>query len=154
MDPVLGVLGLVVLWAWLNRDDGSTYDGGEVEAFLMVGPSWWRSGTADRLGLDNTPDAQAMTNLARLAAACDEVFGVNGYDVTSGFRSPAVNLALSASGNDAVSLTSLHLSGRGADIYVHGLDVESAADLARASGRFTEIITYADGHLHVGIGRG
>lgn len=143
------VIGVALLLLLLAEQDKVPM-GADVEAFIMVDPIWWHSGKAESLGLDNTPGAAELNNLARLADACDAVFGVGGYDVTSGYRSTVVNLALAES-NDAVSLTSLHLKGRAADLYVHGLDVDQAASMARSSGRFTEVITYSDGHLHVAI---
>lgn len=150
MDDVVLVAGAVLFVAWWRqREDAVT--GVDVEGFLMADPRWWRSDTAARMGIDNTPPPAIQTNLVLLERACNAVFGKDGYDVTSGYRSPVVNLALAQS-NDAVSLTSLHLRGRAADLYVHGMTVEEAGALARSSGRFVEVIEYRDGHLHVAIG--
>lgn len=151
MDELFGVLAvLVILYAL--RDDGGSYPGGDVQVYPLVDPVWWSSSTASKYGIANEPPAHLMVNLARLRVALDSVFGEGGYTVTSGYRSPELNAKLGELGY-AASPTSLHLQGRAADLAIHGLDVDSAADLARASGLFVEVIPYPDdGHVHVAIG--
>lgn len=72
-----------------------------------------RSATADRLGLDNTPDAACRRQLERLMRVvlnpAREALGMPVY-VNSGYRSPAVNRAVGGVPN------SYHLQGRAADL--------------------------------------
>jgi len=84
-----------------------------------------RSDTATRLGLDNTPDAQALENLKIL---CEKVlqpvrehFGKS-VTVNSGYRSPESNAAVGG------SKTSDHCKGQAADIEIAGV---ANADLAQ-----------------------
>lgn len=84
-----------------------------------------KSDTATRLGLDNTPDEQALENLKTL---CDKVlqpvrehFGKS-VTVNSGYRSPESNAAVGG------SKTSDHCKGQAADIEIVGV---ANADLAQ-----------------------
>lgn len=84
-----------------------------------------KSDTATRLGLDNTPDEQALENLKTL---CDKVlqpvrehFGKS-VTVNSGYRSPESNAAVGG------SKTSDHCKGMAADIEIVGV---ANADLAQ-----------------------
>ena len=84
-----------------------------------------KSDTATRLGLDNTPDAQALENLKTL---CEKVlqpvrehFGKS-VTVNSGYRSPESNAAVGG------SKTSDHCKGQAADIEIVGV---ANADLAQ-----------------------
>jgi len=84
-----------------------------------------KSDTATRLGLDNTPDAQALENLKTL---CEKVlqpvrehFGKS-VTVNSGYRSPESNAAVGG------SKTSDHCKGQAADIEIAGV---ANADLAQ-----------------------
>ena len=84
-----------------------------------------KSDTATRLGLDNTPDAQALENLKIL---CEKVlqpvrehFGKS-VTVNSGYRSPESNAAVGG------SKTSDHCKGQAADIEIAGV---ANADLAQ-----------------------
>ena len=84
-----------------------------------------KSDTATRLGLDNTPDAQALENLKTL---CEKVlqpvrehFGKS-VTVNSGYRSPESNAAVGG------SKTSDHCKGMAADIEIAGV---ANADLAQ-----------------------
>jgi zinc D-Ala-D-Ala carboxypeptidase len=85
-----------------------------------------KSDTATRLGLDNTPDEQALENLKTL---CEKVlqpvrehFGKS-VTVNSGYRSPESNAAIGGS-----SKTSDHMRGMAADIEIVGV---ANADLAQ-----------------------
>ena len=78
-----------------------------------------KSQTALRLGLDNTPDHDA---LEALAALCENVlepvrehYGLP-VIVSSGYRSPAVNKAIGSKS------TSQHTKGEAADIEIPGID--------------------------------
>lgn len=84
-----------------------------------------KSDTATRLGLDNTPDEQALENLKTL---CDKVlqpvrehYGKS-VTVNSGYRSPESNAAVGG------SKTSDHCKGMAADIEIVGV---ANADLAQ-----------------------
>lgn len=75
------------------------------------------SQTAERRGLDNTPNATAIANLTRVAALLEQVRALIGKPivVTSGYRSPEVNLAIGSTNK------SQHPLGCAADIKVHGM---------------------------------
>ena len=84
-----------------------------------------KSDTATRLGLDNTPDDEALENLKTL---CEKVlqpvrehFGKS-VTVNSGYRSPESNAAVGG------SKTSDHCKGQAADIEIVGV---ANADLAQ-----------------------
>ncbi len=84
-----------------------------------------KSDTATRLGLDNTPDEQALENLKTL---CEKVlqpvrehFGKS-VTVNSGYRSPESNAAVNG------SKSSDHCKGQAADIEITGV---ANADLAQ-----------------------
>jgi zinc D-Ala-D-Ala carboxypeptidase len=73
------------------------------------------SQTASRLGLDNRPGEAELANLERTAAVMEEVRRICGdqpVQITSGYRSPAVNAACGGSS------TSAHMSGLAADFIV------------------------------------
>jgi hypothetical protein len=73
------------------------------------------SQTASRMGLDNTPTPEAHVHLQQLAQVMEKVrdiCGANPVQITSGYRSPAVN---SATGG---SSTSAHMSGLAADFII------------------------------------
>ncbi|MFT6915617.1 MAG: zinc D-Ala-D-Ala carboxypeptidase [Motiliproteus sp.] len=75
-----------------------------------------RSGTARRLGLDNTPDARTLLHLEALADVCLQPIRDHFGPVTilSGYRSAAVNTAVGSSERSA------HLYGMGVDFTVAG----------------------------------
>lgn len=78
-----------------------------------------RSDVATRKGIDNTPNAQQVENLARL---CNDLLepvratlGHRTIFVSSGFRCPELNAAIGG------SKTSNHMQGLAADIIVAGM---------------------------------
>ena len=83
-----------------------------------------RSGTADRLGIDNTPDEWATENLKKVAEhifqPLRDHFGVPVY-VSSGYRSPDLNRAIGG------SKRSQHMEGRALD-----LDADVFGDISNA----------------------
>jgi hypothetical protein len=86
-----------------------------------------KSDTATRLGIDNTPDDEAIDNLKTL---CDKVlqpvrdhFG-KPIKISSGYRSPELNSSPAVGG----SKTSDHCKGMAADIEIAGV---ANADLAQ-----------------------
>jgi len=83
-----------------------------------------KSDTATRLGLDNTPDDEALENLKTL---CEKVLqpvrdNFGRVTVNSGYRSPESNAAVGG------SKTSDHCKGMAADIEIPGV---ANADLAQ-----------------------
>lgn len=88
------------------------------------------SETAQRLGIDNTPNDATLLNLSRLAntvleparAVCRVPLAVN-----DGYRCPAVNAAVGGVHD------SQHELGLAADVVPEGLDLEDAFDLIRKS---------------------
>lgn len=83
-----------------------------------------RSGTADRLGIDNTPDEWVTENLKKVAEhifqPLRDHFGVPIY-VSSGYRSPDLNRAIGG------SKRSQHMEGRALD-----LDADVFGDISNA----------------------
>lgn len=86
------------------------------------------SSTARRLGLDNTPSAEAVMRLQGLAAMLERVRAHLGAPiiVTSGYRNQAVNRAVGG------VATSDHTQGRAADIVApaYGTPLQIARSLA------------------------
>lgn len=96
-----------------------------------------RSETADRYGIDNFPDQDALDNLIAL---CENVLQPlrehldTAITVTSGYRSPELNTKLRGSS------TSQHLSGEAADIVVSGMSNTEVADYIRNNLTFDQLI--------------
>lgn len=104
--------------------------------------------------IDNTPNAAQLANLTSLARLLDVVYDTLGpFTVTSGFRSPALNAALS--GAYAPSSTSLHMNGQAADLVPVNTDPYSyflmIAQTPAILGAMGEIINEVDaeGIVHV-----
>ena len=75
-----------------------------------------RSTTAKKLGIDNTPTAQAVDNMTRLInVVLDPLREAYGKPITvnSGYRSPALNAV-----TKGASKTSQHMTGEAVDITV------------------------------------
>lgn len=151
MELLLLAVGVIVLVRLTSDDAPSSTDADNADGFRVdtLDPVWWASNTADRLDLDNRPDAGSVDNLLRLRDTLDAVFP-QGYRVTNAYRTPALNAALRDAGYGAAP-HSYHLSGRAADVDVNGMSPYEAAKVALQSGRFVEVIPYTDGHLHVAI---
>lgn len=111
-----------------------------------------RSGTAARLGIDNTPGRHHLANLHVLAAKLEEVRALLGHPIiiTSGYRSPALNRAVDG------SATSSHCEGLAADFHVpdFGADQAVAQAIADSALEFDQLIfEQARTHwIHLGIG--
>lgn len=110
------------------------------------------SSAAARLGLDNTPTAEAQQALQVVVRyildPLRQAFGSR-LRVTSGYRSPAVNEAVDG------SATSQHMKGEAVDLVVDGYTAQQVATvIARAGIPFDQLIWYAPkrgGHVHVSL---
>src|SRR5437867_10669758 len=97
------------------------------------------SEVAARAGIDNTPPAEAIRNLVRLAEGLELVraaLGNNAVHVTSGYRSPRLNQMVGGSRH------SMHMQGLAADILcpVFGPPLEVCCAIARSSVSADQVI--------------
>ena len=110
------------------------------------------SQTAERLRLDNTPNAQ---NIANLKLLCEKVLQPirDNFNkpvvITSGFRSVAVNRAIGG------STKSQHMQGQAADFTIPSIDNYQLAKWIEASLNYDQLILefYTGGNtgwIHVG----
>lgn len=96
-----------------------------------------KSETALRLGLDNTPPEEVITNLQILCVNVLQPirdYFQTGVKVNSGYRSPEVNVAVGG------SPTSDHCRGMAADIEIPGLANFELAAWIRENLNFTQLI--------------
>lgn len=112
-----------------------------------------RSATAAARGIDNTPGPVHLANLRRLAATLEEVRAILRVPViiTSGYRSPALNLAVDG------STTSDHSNGLAADFTAPRFgDVRAVCEAIRASPIQYDQLIFEQGPrsdwVHLGIG--
>jgi hypothetical protein len=107
------------------------------------------SETADRLNIDNTPNASEMANLIRLAVFLEEVKTVLGGKpimINSGFRCKRVNDAVGSKD------TSQHRIGCAADIRVPSMTPDEVVKAVIASGiGYDQIIREFDRWTHISI---
>jgi hypothetical protein len=106
------------------------------------------SETAERLGLDNTPDEKVKANLVRLARILEDVRRVLGRPimVNSAYRSLAVNKSIGS------RPTSQHILGCAADIRVPGLtpnDIVKA--IIKTNIEYDQLIREFDSWVHISI---
>ena len=103
----------------------------------------------DHRTLDNTPDADALANLQRLAEFLEqvrEVLGGKPVMVNSAFRSKAVNDAVGSSDR------SQHRLGCAADIRVPGMTPDAVVKAVIASGlAYDQLIKEFDSWTHISI---
>jgi len=103
----------------------------------------------DHRTLDNTPDADALANLQRLAEFLErvrEVLGGKPVMVNSAYRSKAVNDAVGSKD------TSQHRLGCAADIRVPGMTPDAVVRAVRASGlAYDQLIREMDSWTHISI---
>jgi zinc D-Ala-D-Ala carboxypeptidase len=108
-----------------------------------------RSEAADRNGWDNTPNAQEIENLKRLAALLQQVktaVGGKPVMINSGFRSKQVNDSVGSKD------TSQHRLGCAADIRVPGMKPREVVEACIAAGvPFDQIILEFDSWTHVSV---
>jgi Peptidase M15 len=103
----------------------------------------------DHRSLDNTPDANALANLQRLAEFLErvrEVLGGRAVMVNSAFRSKAVNDAVGSSDR------SQHRLGCAADIRVPGMTPDAVVRAVMASKlAYDQVIREFDSWTHLSI---
>ena len=103
----------------------------------------------DHRTLDNTPDADALANLQRLAEFLErvrEVLGGKPVMVNSAYRSKAVNDAVGSKD------TSQHRLGCAADIRVPGMSPDAVVRAVMASGlAYDQLIKEFDSWTHISI---
>ena len=103
----------------------------------------------DHRTLDNTPDADALANLHRLAAFLEqvrEVLGNRMVVINSAYRSAAVNDAVGSKD------TSQHRLGCAADIRVPGMSPDAVVKAVMASGlAYDQLIREFDSWTHISI---
>ena len=108
-----------------------------------------RSEAADRNGWDNTPNAQEIENLKRLAALLQQVktaVGGKPVMINSGFRSKQVNDSVGSKD------TSQHRLGCAADIRVPGMTPREVVEACIPAGvPFDQIILEFDSWTHVSV---
>lgn len=108
------------------------------------------SQTANREGIDNTPDSQAIANLVRLCQTLEAVRSLVDRPilVSSGYRSKALNRKVGGAASSA------HVQGLAADIIAVSLTPRELARRIADSGLpFDQLILEFDGWVHLGIGR-
>jgi len=107
------------------------------------------SETADRLNIDNTPNASEMANLIRLAVFLEKVKTVLGGKpimINSGFRCKRVNDAVGSKD------TSQHRLGCAADIRVPNMTPDEVVKAVIASGiGYDQVIREFDRWTHISI---
>lgn len=106
------------------------------------------SETAERLGLDNTPDEKVKANLVRLARMLEDVRRVLGRPimVNSAYRSLKVNTAIGSRS------TSQHVLGCAADIRVPGLTPNDIVkEIIKANIEYDQLIREFDSWVHISI---
>jgi len=109
-----------------------------------------RSSTAVRQGLDNTPPANLLPNLKRIAEHLEIVRAHFGWPITvySGYRSPAVNEAVGG------SKTSAHRFGLAADFVVQGVPNRKVCEWIRDNLKDFDQVIYEfgpKGWVHLGL---
>lgn len=106
------------------------------------------SETAERLGLDNTPDEKVKANLVRLARMLEEVRRILGRPimVNSAYRSLKVNTAIGSRS------TSQHVLGCAADIRVPGLTPDDIVKaIIKTNIEYDQLIREFDSWVHISI---
>ena len=110
------------------------------------------SEVAARAGIDNTPSAEVVRNLVRLAEGLELVrvaLGHHAIHVTSGYRSPKLNQLVGGSNN------SMHIQGLAADILcpAFGPPLEVCRAIARSGIGTDQIIHEFGKWTHVAFPR-
>lgn len=105
--------------------------------FTLAELTW--SDTAQRLRLDNRPDARITSHLVALAAGLEQIrtlLGDKPIRINSGYRSPSLNRAIGGARSSA------HLDGYAADFVcpAYSTPKQIAQALARSSLSFDQVI--------------
>lgn len=108
------------------------------------------SQTASRRGIDNTPDAAILKNLKHLAEQLEVVRKALGnvpMNISSGYRSPALNKAVGGSKNSA------HMSGLAVDFTAprFGTVLQTAKAVAACGVDFDQVIYEYGDWVHLGV---
>jgi len=107
------------------------------------------SETADRHGLDNTPDADILANLTILASHLEELRTILGYPIhiNSAYRSLAVNTLLGS------KPTSAHVKGLAADIVCpqFGTPKDIVNAVISSNIQYDQVILEFDNWCHIGF---
>lgn len=108
------------------------------------------SQTAARQGIDNQPSSEIVTNLTRLAQTLEEVrnvLGGNSILISSGYRSPALNVAIGG------SRTSVHVRGLAADFTCpkFGSFLETAKAIEASNILYDQLIYEYATWVHIGL---
>jgi zinc D-Ala-D-Ala carboxypeptidase len=109
------------------------------------------SETAERHGIDNTPDNDVLMNLRRLALFLEEVRKAVGMPlrISSGYRSPEANRIVGGKS------TSQHCRGTAADIKVKGMTPDQVVRAVIKSGlKYDQVIREFDSWTHISIPNG
>ena len=108
------------------------------------------SGTASRLGLDNTPNEEQIENLKALCEnilePLREYYESRPIMITSGFRSPQLSKAIASSEN------SQHCKGEAVDFEIPGFDNRQVAAHIKNNFLYDQLISeyYEDGIIDSG----
>ena len=105
------------------------------------------SQVATRKGIDNAPAPAIVANLTRLAALLEQVRALVGAPIaiSSGYRSPALNKAVSGAANSA------HVLGLAADISTAKLAPKALALLIRQSDIAFDQLIYEGTWVHIAL---
>lgn len=106
------------------------------------------SETAERYGIDNTPNNDVLMNLRRLALFLEEVRKVVGMPlrINSAYRSPEANAKVGGKS------TSQHCRGAAADIKVKGMTPDQVVQaIIKAKLPYDQVIREFDSWTHVSI---
>ena len=107
------------------------------------------SDVAVRKGIDNTPNAEALANLAELALTLEKVRDLLGVPIhiNSGYRGPKVNAAVGGSS------TSAHMTGQAVDFTApaFGTPQGIAIEIAASDIAFDQLIVEFGSWCHLGI---
>lgn len=108
------------------------------------------SETAERKGIDNTPDTLALQNLFKTATLLEQVRALLGNKtilVSSGYRGPALNAAVGGSNN------SDHMRGEAADFRCpsYGSPLDICRAIAASGIEFGQLIWEFDRWVHISL---
>jgi hypothetical protein len=106
------------------------------------------SETAERYGIDNTPDNDVLMNLRRLALFLEEVRKAVGMPlrINSAYRSPEANKKVGGKS------TSQHCKGVAADIKVKGMTPDQVVKAVISAGlEYDQVIREFDSWTHISI---